>query len=423
MSRRKLAWFLAILAFFIFVGLPFQHQAHAIALEGSLIAIIIAALAALGITFTTTGGFQNLESYVTSLMYECASDYNTTLDTQLRGAQTGSNALGQILLNNRMVLYIDTFAKWLKMHFSLADNAHYDVVVPGTSLGSLHGYTLPLTIVSDDMIWIYTVESVDATDEVALFFERPTGAGSWAVRGISKGTASIKMIEISSNGATFTNTKQLNATVSVWHWNYPSAFYISKDRYDDSNVLYGYLESEIRNAMQSNSSLVNTPHGIIVNTGDITFPTDDDNYAEGDGAILNMDNPWGLTYDETTNTIPDEYQETEIEYQTEQEIQDQLTGTPAQSISDNPGEYQTPGLQSVFPFCIPFDIYAFFECLAADPVAPVFTWRFYVPDICDETFTVDLSVFNSVAQIVRTMELLAFIVGLAVVTRDKFLRG
>lgn len=80
------------------------------------------------------------------------------------------------------------------------------------------------------------------------------------------------------------------------------------------------------------------------------------------------------------------------------------------------------GLDSIFPFCIPFDIYHFFEALAADPVAPHFEWRMYVDGLVDYTFTIDLEQFNTVAQILRTMELLAFCVGLAFVTRS-LIRG
>ena len=85
-------------------------------------------------------------------------------------------------------------------------------------------------------------------------------------------------------------------------------------------------------------------------------------------------------------------------------------------------EYAVPGLETIFPFCIPFDIYAFCSALNADPVAPSFEWRMqYAPLGLDYTFEIDLSAFDGVAQILRTMELLAFCVGLAFWTRH--LRG
>lgn len=73
----------------------------------------------------------------------------------------------------------------------------------------------------------------------------------------------------------------------------------------------------------------------------------------------------------------------------------------------------------IFPFCIPFDIYRFFSCLAADPVAPSFT----IPLIVENSFgipeysvEIDFSKFDSVAAILRKIELLGFCVGLAFVT-------
>lgn len=87
------------------------------------------------------------------------------------------------------------------------------------------------------------------------------------------------------------------------------------------------------------------------------------------------------------------------------------------------GEYAVPGLESIFPFCIPFDIYAFCSALNAEPVAPSFEWRMqYAPLGLDYTFEIDLSDFDGVAQVLRTMELLAFCVGLAFWTRH-LIRG
>lgn len=79
--------------------------------------------------------------------------------------------------------------------------------------------------------------------------------------------------------------------------------------------------------------------------------------------------------------------------------------------------------KDLFPFCIPFDIYHFFKILCADPVAPVIHYKFYVSKSKYHTININLNKFNEVAEILRKMELLAFIVGLAFVTRDKFIRG
>ena len=87
----------------------------------------------------------------------------------------------------------------------------------------------------------------------------------------------------------------------------------------------------------------------------------------------------------------------------------------------DPGKFALD-LKDFFPFCIPFDLYDFFSCLNADPVAPVIEWQLPLPGGSTYPITLDLSVFDPVAKILRTMELLLFCVGLAFKTRD-LIRG
>lgn len=78
----------------------------------------------------------------------------------------------------------------------------------------------------------------------------------------------------------------------------------------------------------------------------------------------------------------------------------------------------TLDLKQYFPFCIPFDLYAFFTCLNADPVAPVIDWIIPMPGGGSYPMQIDLSIFDSVAQTLRRLQLLLFCVGLAFKTRD-----
>lgn len=78
----------------------------------------------------------------------------------------------------------------------------------------------------------------------------------------------------------------------------------------------------------------------------------------------------------------------------------------------------TLDLSDYFPFCVPFDIYDFFSCLSASPVAPVIHWEVPVPGGGSYSLDVDLSPYDSVAQLLRRLQLLLFSVGLAFKTRD-----
>lgn len=75
-------------------------------------------------------------------------------------------------------------------------------------------------------------------------------------------------------------------------------------------------------------------------------------------------------------------------------------------------------LRKFFPFCIPFDIYDFFHLLAAEPVTPSFTWDMPLPTGGVYTWEIDLKDFDGVAAVCRKLMALAFLIGLAVKTRD-----
>ena len=92
----------------------------------------------------------------------------------------------------------------------------------------------------------------------------------------------------------------------------------------------------------------------------------------------------------------------------------------APSVED-PGSYAVD-LKEFFPFCIPWDLYEFLNILAAEPRAPEFDWIIYY-DSEEYKVHIDLSAWDSVASLFRTLELLGFIVGLAYVTRQKYIRG
>lgn len=81
-------------------------------------------------------------------------------------------------------------------------------------------------------------------------------------------------------------------------------------------------------------------------------------------------------------------------------------------------------LKGFFPFCIPWDIKDMLSKLNASPVAPSYTVNWYIPIVNETlTFTIDLSPYNDVADILRKMEVLAFCIGLALITRQMILRG
>lgn len=100
-------------------------------------------------------------------------------------------------------------------------------------------------------------------------------------------------------------------------------------------------------------------------------------------------------------------------------IREAVQGTQEQTA---PAEYEaidsySLDLTSFFPFCLPWDIHRGLSLLVADPVAPSINWTVPLPGGGTYTLALDLSDYDAVAQVARTMELLAFVVALAVATK------
>lgn len=97
-----------------------------------------------------------------------------------------------------------------------------------------------------------------------------------------------------------------------------------------------------------------------------------------------------------------------------------------QAVADSEAEeelnddFTIHGLETVFPFCLPWDFAHFIGLLRADPVAPKFELQALNADGETISYTFDLSMFDSVALVCRNMELLAFIIALILITKGFF---
>ena len=126
-----------------------------------------------------------------------------------------------------------------------------------------------------------------------------------------------------------------------------------------------------------------------------------------------------------------------------QKIWDAICALPGQ-IADAfegffapPGESETPGeggeppdntpfladLSELFPFCVPFDLIRLFKVLQSAPQAPYWEIPLDVPSIgLHYKFVIDMSQFDTLAQLLRICETIGFICGLILITR-KLIRG
>lgn len=93
------------------------------------------------------------------------------------------------------------------------------------------------------------------------------------------------------------------------------------------------------------------------------------------------------------------------------------TPEPDNPDEDN-GKYLAPDLKDYFPFCIPFDLYDIFKNFSSARAAPKFTFHLKSEKFgFDYPVEIDLSSFDQAAEILRTLELILFVVLLAVASR------
>lgn len=108
--------------------------------------------------------------------------------------------------------------------------------------------------------------------------------------------------------------------------------------------------------------------------------------------------------------------------ETIEQINEQAQSLPTPSYN---GAYSLD-LTGLFPFCIPFDIVRILSAFNAPAEAPHFNWTlptgYQNGQVAYETYTIDLSQFDTVAQVVRVFEYISFVLGLAIITRD-LIRG
>lgn len=74
------------------------------------------------------------------------------------------------------------------------------------------------------------------------------------------------------------------------------------------------------------------------------------------------------------------------------------------------------GLEEVFPFSIPFDIYYIVTAFVGEPLAPNITLPLHVAGVGDYELHIDLSPYENVAIVLRSCELLLVILGLIILT-------
>lgn len=176
----------------------------------------------------------------------------------------------------------------------------------------------------------------------------------------------------------------------------------------------------------SDDYLVKMPDipSVDTGTGEVTYPdsiayTKDAvsaPYPIGDDGVKVPDIPFDIPVDQTSGK-PMDNTGTDTDNPSKP---GEGTDTDKPSVNwPSAGDISLPKLIiSKFPFCIPFDVARLIGLLEADPKTPIFHVPLKVGTILNEEIVLDLSQWDNAVRIIRWGELIAFVAGLVLVTRN-----
>lgn len=106
---------------------------------------------------------------------------------------------------------------------------------------------------------------------------------------------------------------------------------------------------------------------------------------------------------------------------TQERVEAQNPSVPSNPSVGYPevGDLKTDGLIDKFPFCIPFDLISLIKAFEAEPEAPYIEIPFVVPVIgASDNIVIDLSKYEYIGAILRSLEVVGFVLFLILKTRD-----
>lgn len=420
------SFFFLLISLLLVLVLLFSSARPAFAAVGVtsiLIPAVIATLEAWGIG-TAADGLDGAD--IAEWFHDKLTSWSTYAGIALENIAIGikMTPLGQVLLNPIALAGVREFGAWLVQDEGLvAGGASVPVISAGFTF---NGYEVWTTASGDFGLWHYDYD----LHNCYCFFQVP---------GDSSNKSQFSFVSDVS-GAYLTKYMYYNG-------NLQSSYNIYLSKFGTSNYYWardgftGDVTSALPSVSYTVSQVLNGSGGIesgegsldLVPSAEMDVPTAAD--VQDKELLLNTSLDVGADaqawYDSIMNKVAaNDLTATGTITQAGTITADQVI--PQEGITEVDGEIEWPavtspigvsGLDEIFPFCIPFDIYHFFEALAADPVAPSFEIPFRIEGVVDYTFEIDLQPFDQVAQVLRLLELLAFCVGLAFVTRSMFIRG
>lgn len=381
----------------------YAQPVTAIAVIDDLAAAAIAVLAACGLSFVFSGlSASGALDKVSGLLSDYAQSIGETVPAWLAAYEMTMFG-GKLRLAAGLANKIYGFAGWVQSTYNVQDDTSVDIESNpgGQGLYLADGTLIPITTIQ--------YSSGRIQDLPYGFFSRNSSYNFLFPSGI-RISASYDSVRVYQSNGTVSHTVNYadytNNSVG-FSINYNSQgqyFTLYRFLYDVNAYVYSNATSAIFNLGNLNS-LESTSIG--VDAGVISIPQ---NPAVDDVLVDVGTIPVGTTVSGVTDIIIDNALAGTLDASIE-ETADLPPVVPPEAVED-----YTIDLTSFFPFCIPFDVYDAITLFSAEPVAPnmplYMTWRG-----TQYGFDIDLSSFDSLAAILRRMEIILFIVGLAAVTR------
>lgn len=440
----RLKRFVCLLLIFVLLFCFFMcPRASAVALEATTIAygglLVGTILVGAGVVFSSRGDMAK----VGAAMYKTMSDGSSAIASKIAAISSWAvehgEKIGSAALRIGKDLYqgiVDAFnASYSGGAFKITDGAVTlaDGADNASCLAAAGAIKDLLVLKQDCTLYIDAYsEYGEHIQEYRSFIYSDSGLTTKVVD-CSTGRTSQSVLPYSDSKAAFWAVRRSSCGISYGHSVVSFAFWTSEDGGGTSytyraplSVSYAVAIPQPDLKYPSDDYLVRMPDipSVDTATGDVTYPNDTAYtkdavaapYPIGDDGVKVPDIPFDIPVDQTSGKPMDD------------------TGTDTDTPSkpgegtdtDKPivnwpsaGDISLPKLIiSKFPFCIPFDVARLIGLLEADPKTPVFHVPLKVGTILNEEIVLDLSQWDNAVRIIRWGELIAFVAGLVLVTRN-----
>ena len=356
-----------------------------------------------------------------------------------------SLALGYIRTSNTVNNAIANFTAWYKQTFSQPTTGDVDVPVQS---GGLNYIVPPLALTkvgsynNTDSFWSLGVHNGDVR---VVFFAGSTTATMVVVSTQRNDSVTYKYGNTSNSVVASTNVNVGGVYYGVGGLSYGTStlgnnflrsvnglFPVIEDTYTQQNAVYytfgagaglpditmegQSLELKDGYQLESDQAKLYDLAGItsLVAALSLTLENIDDLVRD---IPLIYDTPWSLDYPDNP-TYVDTPDDTIPWVDVPDSVIPADTPEYVPTIPSERDEYKVLGLDQVFPFSIPFDLYYLSQILVAEPVTPQYTFAVYNP-ITHNLISqqIDLSSFDTVASVFRASEVVLFIAFLIWITR------